>query len=70
MSIDVSLFLESGEPIDRDTLVLPEVFIEDYESIINESEVARTLRPIFDAIWNACGFERSYNYDEDGNWNP
>lgn len=52
-------------PIDRDTLLLPDVLVEDYSC-----NVPRVLRPIFDAVWNACGYERSVNYDEDGNWNP
>jgi hypothetical protein len=28
------------------------------------------LRPIFDQIWNTCGFTRSLSYDSAGNWNP
>jgi hypothetical protein len=26
------------------------------------------LRPVFDAVWNAAGWERSFNYDENGKW--
>jgi hypothetical protein len=26
------------------------------------------LRPLFDAVWNAAGWERSFNYDEKGKW--
>ena len=26
------------------------------------------MHPIFDAVWQACGLPRSYNYDEQGNW--
>jgi hypothetical protein len=50
-------------PIDRDDLLLPDVMIEDYG--VNLPTI---LRPIFDAVWNAAGFARSFNYDEDGNW--
>nr|MDO8119457.1 hypothetical protein [Candidatus Sigynarchaeota archaeon] len=28
------------------------------------------LRPIFDQIWNTCGFTHSLSYDDTGNWNP
>lgn len=28
------------------------------------------LKPINDSIWNACGFERSFNYTKDGEWKP
>jgi hypothetical protein len=50
-------------PIDRDTLVLPEVLLED-----RGAEPARVIRPAFDAIWNACGWPGSINYDDKGNW--
>jgi hypothetical protein len=26
------------------------------------------MRPVFDAIWNAAGFARSLNYNNDGKW--
>jgi hypothetical protein len=49
--------------IDRDSLLIPEVFIQDYESL----DMGRLLRPIFDIIWNAAGWPYSLNYDIDGN---
>jgi hypothetical protein len=52
-------------PIDRDLLLLPDVLLEDYGA-----DVATTVRPIFDAVWNAGGYERSENYDENGHWKP
>ena len=33
-------------------------------------DAAALLRPSFDQVWNACGHDRSLNYDEKGNWNP
>ena len=50
-------------PIDRDVLMLPEVLITNYNTRADEA-----LRPCFDAVWNACGFARSLNYDKDGVW--
>ncbi len=50
-------------PIDRDSLILPDIIVEDFDRPPD-----RILRPVFDAIWQACGFEGSWNYDEDGNW--
>ena len=50
---------------DRDTLVIPDIVIDDLDC-----NVSRTLRPAFDMIWNACGYERSFNYNEDGDWEP
>ena len=49
--------------IDRDILNLPETIVESYD--VDPKSI---LRPMFDLIWNACGFERSYNFDNDGNW--
>lgn len=48
-------------PIDRDALILPEIILEKFDC--NPSEV---MRPIFDAIWNAAGWPRSMNYNENG----
>lgn len=31
---------------------------------------AFALRPIFDQIWNAAGYERYFNYEKDGRYNP
>ena len=50
-------------PIDRDILFLPEIFLETFD--IKSEEI---LRPCFDSLWNACGFPKSLNYDENGKW--
>jgi len=52
------------QPIDRDVAILPEVEVASFDE-----EVPSVVKPIFDAIWNACGFPRSYNYTENGTWN-
>lgn len=49
--------------IDRKHLLPPQIAITNYE--IN---VAQALKPIFDTIWNACGWPKSINYDDMGNW--
>ncbi len=59
------LALGDGYPIDHDALLLPDVTAEDFDV-----DVVRLLRPVFDAVWNACGYARSMNYDEEGNWMP
>ena len=56
---------DSGSPIDRDHLILPDRLAESLDF-----NAASFLRPCFDQIWNACGYDRSMNYDEKGNWNP
>ena len=54
-----------GSPIDRDHLILPDRLAESLDL-----DAAELLRPSFDQIWNACGHDRSLNYDEKRNWHP
>ena len=61
----VSSIYDVGNLIDRDHLILPDKLAES-----PELDAASFLRPCFDQIWNACGYDRSLNYDEKGNWNP
>ena len=42
-------------------LNIPELFVEDFES-----DVETMLKPIFDQIWNACGYSGPKNYNTDG----
>lgn len=63
MAVDRMRFWNDYYKIDRDILQLPETIIESYDS-----DPKDVLRPMFDLIWNACGFKRSYNFDESGNW--
>lgn len=64
MAVDRSRFWGNDYyKIDRDILQLPEVFIESYNT-----EPQDILRPLFDLIWNACGYTHDYNFDEQGNW--
>lgn len=43
----------------------PSVRIDDYASF---DEYRQLLKPMFDAVWNAAGFERSRSYGPDGKW--
>ena len=49
----------TGRPIDRDHLILPDQFAGSLDF-----DAASFLRPCFDQIWNACGYDRSMNYNE------
>jgi hypothetical protein len=57
----LDLFGDHKYIIERDTLLLPEVIIWEYEN-----DVSQLLHPIFDAVWNATGWPRSMNYDDNG----
>ena len=50
-------------PIDREIVLIPEIIIEDYDV-----DPPILLKPIFDLLWNACGFEKSLNYTKNGTW--
>ncbi|MCH7724888.1 MAG: ATP-binding protein [Planctomycetes bacterium] len=52
-------------PIDRDELILPEILIEDFGD-----DIASAFRPIFDAAWNASGWQGSPYFNENGDWSP
>jgi hypothetical protein len=54
---------ETRHPIDRDTLFLPDILIEDYAE-----KGADKLKDAFDALWQAAGWERCFRYDERGRW--
>lgn len=49
--------------IDRDPLILPDVLIES-----GDSDLSSLLRPMFDAFWQSSGWERSFGYNAQGNW--
>jgi hypothetical protein len=51
--------------IDRDLLILPDILIEP-----ERDDLATLMRPAFDALWQAGGYERSFGYDAAGNWDP
>ena len=53
-----------NHPIDRNEVIIPEILVEDM------SDAPKILQPLFDSVWNACGYSRCLNYDDQGNWNP
>lgn len=55
-------------PIDRESLIIPDVLLETYPN--NVSSAALALRPIFDTIWQASGYRGSLNYNNQGEWRP
>jgi len=64
MAVDrARLIWHSDYPIDRDSLLIPEVMVENFEC-----DPAEVMRPAFDAVWNAAGWPRSMNYDDEGKW--
>ncbi len=54
-------FSETMGEIDRDILCINDLFVENID---DSSE--HILKPVFDSIWNACGHEKCFYYDENG----
>jgi hypothetical protein len=66
LAVDEMLWSEmSNHPVERAELVFPEITIED-----RSTPSHLVWRPLFDLLWNACGFERCLDYDPDGKWSP
>lgn len=64
---------DTSHVIDRDDLLLPAVTIEDLPEIVSgqlSQDVAKVLRPCFDALWNSAGYSQCLDYDENGEWAP
>ena len=51
--------------LDRQVANLSNVLLTD-----SEVEASEALKPLFDSVWNAFGYPRSMNYDDQGKWNP
>lgn len=49
---------------DRQTIVLPDVVAP------SDSSAEHALKPAFDLLWQAAGFEGSRNYNTNGDWSP
>ena len=62
LGVGTNTFLEDIKYA-KDILHLPEVVINEYSD-----ETDKLLRDTFDYVWNAFGFEKSFNYDENGRW--
>lgn len=56
--------LGKNQPFDKDTLLLPDLIVEDLETITAEN----LLRPAFDALWQAGGWARCLRYNDAGEW--
>ena len=54
---------DDSEQILERNLILSDVLIAD-----SNQDASVILRPVFDVIWQACGYSNSFNYDDSGNW--
>jgi hypothetical protein len=56
-----SAFSQKAISIKTDVLMFPEIIVDTYGM-----DIAQMLKPVFDTIWNAAGFSRSFGYNEKG----
>lgn len=63
MALRNNLWDDELPTIDKNLLNLPEILIEDYDT-----KPEHILLPCITAVWNACGFPKSQNFDENDNW--
>jgi len=54
-----------GATIDTNVLEVAETLIPEFGV-----ESAMAMKPCFDSIWNACGYPKSMNFDEEGKYRP
>lgn len=50
-------------PLNREILTLPELHIDNFST-----DVPALMRPVFNMLWNAFGFQQCEMYDEQGVW--
>ena len=55
-------YIKKPDPIDRDSLVIPEIISEGY------APADQIIKPMFDSIWNASAWPHSPYFNEAGNW--
>jgi hypothetical protein len=62
MASDAYTF-DGGYAIAEENLILTESVVESFEE-----PAGKVLKPIFDLIWNACGYAETKTLDNQGNW--
>ncbi len=60
---EVNQLLENYPPITRNTLLLADIVVENYDT-----SPAQSFRPILDMLWNTAGIRSCPYYDEQGQW--
>jgi hypothetical protein len=58
----------SSDAIDRDSLILPDVLLDEFaDAAVAVNQASTILTPVFDAVAQAEGLAGSFNYDFSGN---
>jgi hypothetical protein len=62
---NIERMLSARRAIKQRDLLLHEVLLQKADE-----PAESVLRPVCDAIWQACGLQRSFNFDGQGHWKP
>jgi len=65
LSPEHRILLDEPYPIDRDNFYVPGQIVSR-----RGGQVDPVLKPMLDAVWNAAGFARSPNFNNEGVWSP
>ncbi|MFD2413074.1 AlbA family DNA-binding domain-containing protein [Paenibacillus rhizoplanae] len=68
LAVSPEIWGPDNDGFTKNNILLPEVIFETFPE--NPYALARSLKPLFDTFWNAGGWSKSMNYDEQGEWNP
>ena len=49
--------------VDRNVVIVPEKCIKNYDE-----RPHTILKDVLDSVWNACGYQKSFNYKDDGSY--
>ena len=55
---------------DRNSLLLPNVWIPALEQLDTSDEIDKVVRPMMDVLWQSFDVDRCLEYDENGRWAP
>lgn len=63
-------FLRDATPIDRDSVIVPEVWLDQLPEDPTPETVAPIAREMLDVVWQAAGWPKSPSFDDAGSWRP
>ena len=63
--VDMGISTDEIRPLPLNKMNLPECVIEDYGTM---EDYHRSLRPAFDALWNAVGYHKAHTFNSNGVW--
>ena len=67
LGVDMMMMLRSPlRPLDRDVVLLPDVVLQQLESV----DLPSVVRPVLDSLWQAFGMPVCQDYNEHGQWKP